>query len=46
MLIYLNDKYMGRHYLVYDFGAPNAPHPPPPPPDATILNNMIQREHL
>ena len=32
----------GRHYLLYDFGAP--PLNAPPPPDATILNYLTDRE--
>ena len=38
ILNYLNDRKKGRHYLLYDFGAPQCP-----PPDATILNYLNDR---
>ena len=43
MLIYLNDKERGRHYLLYNFSA--APMSPPPhSPDAAILVYLNNRE--
>ena len=38
ILNYLNDRERGRHYFLYDFGAPQCPPPPPQTPQySTIL---------
>ena len=39
IISYLNDRERGRHYLVWDFGAPQCP-----PTDATILSYLNDRE--
>ena len=39
ILNYLDDRERGRHYLLQDFGVPNAPSS-----DATILSNFNDRE--
>ena len=42
ILNYLYDRERGRHYLLWDFGAPNAPPPPPLTPQyLTILMTGI-----